>query len=208
MTTIRTCGAILLLTVLSCTARAEVIYRGEEEDGSITFTHYGDRDSLEIFIDDELAARPATMATIDPATVYANMDAYDDLILDAAARHQVSPALIKAVMLVESGFNPTALSPKGAMGLMQLMPGTAAELGVTDAFDPAQAIGGGAAYLRKMLDRFGGDGIKATAAYNAGPGRVQRAGGIPNIEETQFYVRNVDRFYDYFSDDRPVWQSQ
>ena len=208
MTTIRTCSVLLVIAVLACSASAEVIYRGEEEDGSITFTHYGDRDSLEIFIDDELAARPATMAAIDPATVYANIDAYDALILDAAARHQVSPALIKAVMLVESGFNPTARSPKGAMGLMQLMPGTAAELGVTDAFDPAQAIAGGTHYLRKMLDRFGGDRIKATAAYNAGPGRVAQYDGIPPFEETQFYVRNVDRFFDYFSDDRPVWGSQ
>ena len=198
---------VFLLT-LSCPAAAEVIYRGEEDDGSITFTHYGDRDCLEVFIDEELGDRPAEMASIDPATAYANVDKFDDLILDAASRHDVSPALIKAVMLVESGFNPRALSPKGAMGLMQLMPGTAAELGVSDAYEPSQAIDGGAAYLRRMLDQFSGSRTKAIAAYNAGPGTVNKYGGTPPIAETEFFVRNVTRFYDYFSNERPLWTSR
>ena len=207
----RTVGLTALLpALLSLTvpATAEVIYRGEEEDGSITFTHYGDRDSLEVFIDEEMAQRPAEMAAIDPATAYSNLDRYDELILEAASRHDVSPALIKAVVLVESGFNPNALSPKGAMGLMQLMPGTAAELGVNDAYDPSQAIDGGTTYLRRMLDRYNGSRIKAIAAYNAGPGTVDKHGGIPPIAETEFFVRNVTRFYDYFSNERPVWTSR
>ena len=207
----RTVGLTALLpALLSLTvpATAEVIYRGEEEDGSITFTHYGDRDSLEVFIDEEAANRPAEMAAIDPATAYANVDKFDDLILDAASRHDVSPALIKAVMLVESGFNPRALSPKGAMGLMQLMPGTAEELGVSDAYDPSQAIQGGTKYLRRMLDRYDGSRTKAMAAYNAGPGTVDKYGGTPPIAETEFFVRNVSRFYDYFSNERPLWSSR
>jgi soluble lytic murein transglycosylase-like protein len=176
----------------------------EEDDGSVTFTHYNNRDDLEVYINDEQGERPPEMADIDPATVYKNLDLFDDLILDAASRHGVSPSLVKAVMLVESGFNPRALSPKGAQGLMQLMPGTARELGVADAFDPAQNIAGGTAYLRRMIDRFGGNMDKAVAAYNAGPGQVEKYGGTPPIAETQFFVRNVTRFFDYFASERPV----
>ena len=207
MAAIRTLITALGLLVIPSTSLAETIYRAEEDDGSVSFTHYADRDCLEVFIDDELSQRPAEMAVVDPATVYAKLDAYDELILQAAGRHQVSPALVKAVVLVESGFNHQALSPKGAMGLMQLMPGTADELGVDDPFDPAQSIGGGTAYLRKMLDRFGGNHDKAIAAYNAGPGRVDEYGGVPPISETQFFVRNVSRFYDYFSTERPLWST-
>jgi len=204
---IRTLIAAIGLFFAPSILQAEVIYRAEESDGSVSFTHYADRDCLEVFIDDELSQRPAEMAAVDPATVYANLDSYDDLILEAAGRHQVSPALIKAVVLVESGFNARALSPKGAMGLMQLMPGTAEELGVAEPFDPAQSISGGTAYLRKMLDRYGGNRDKAIAAYNAGPGRVDEYGGTPPIPETQFFVRNVSRFYDYFSTERPLWSA-
>ena len=91
----------------------------------------------------------------------------------------------------ESGFNPTAGSPAGARGLAQLMPGTAAGLGVTNVLDPVQSINGGAKYLKQQLDAFGGDVAKALAAYNAGPGAVKRFGGIPPYAETQNYVRIV-----------------
>ena len=109
----------------------------------------------------------------------------------AAARHGVDPALLKALIRQESNFNPSAVSPAGATGLTQLMPGTAASLGVTDATDPAQAIEGGAKYLRQQLDRFGGDVEKALAAYNAGPGAVAKYGGVPPYAETQAYVQKV-----------------
>jgi soluble lytic murein transglycosylase-like protein len=112
--------------------------------------------------------------------------------IDAAAqRHNVDPALLKALIKHESGFNPSARSPAGAMGLTQLMPGTARSLGVTDPMDPAQSIEGGAKYLRQQLDRFRGDERLALAAYNAGPGAVQRFGGVPPYAETQNYVRKV-----------------
>ena len=109
----------------------------------------------------------------------------------AAAKYNLDPNLLRGLIRAESNFNPRAGSPAGAQGLTQLMPGTARSLGVTNAFDPAQAIDGGAKYLRQQLDRFGGDPRKALAAYNAGPGAVQRHGGVPPYAETQNYVRRV-----------------
>jgi soluble lytic murein transglycosylase-like protein len=108
----------------------------------------------------------------------------------AAAKYHVDPALLRGLIRQESNFNANAQSPAGARGLTQLMPGTAAALGV-DASVPAQAIEGGAKYLRQQLDRFGNDPAKALAAYNAGPGAVQRYGGVPPYAETQNYVRKV-----------------
>jgi hypothetical protein len=108
-----------------------------------------------------------------------------------ARRHGLQPEVIKAVALVESGLDPQAVSPKGAVGLMQLMPETAAMLGVDDPLDPEQSLSGGARYLRMLLDRFGGDLTLALAAYNAGPGAVERHGGVPGYTETRSYVRKV-----------------
>jgi soluble lytic murein transglycosylase-like protein len=108
----------------------------------------------------------------------------------AAAKYNVDPALLRALIRQESNFNANATSPAGARGLTQLMPGTAAALGV-DPSVPAQAIEGGAKYLRQQLDKFGNDPAKALAAYNAGPGAVQRYGGVPPYAETQNYVRKV-----------------
>ena len=109
----------------------------------------------------------------------------------AAQKHGVDPALLKALIRQESNFNPNAVSPAGATGLTQLMPATAAGLGVTDPTNPQQAIDGGAKYLRQQLDRFGGDEKMALAAYNAGPGAVARFGGVPPYAETQTYVQKV-----------------
>jgi soluble lytic murein transglycosylase-like protein len=116
---------------------------------------------------------------------------FDALINDAAQRNGVDPALLKGLVRQESNFNPNARSGAGAVGLTQLMPSTAASLGVGDPTDPAQAIEGGARYLRQQLDRFGGDASKALAAYNAGPGAVERFGGVPPYAETQAYVQHV-----------------
>jgi len=109
----------------------------------------------------------------------------------AAARYGIDPGLLRGLVRQESGFDPRAHSAAGAMGLTQLMPATAASLGVSDPYDPAQSLDGGARYLREMLDRFGNDPAKALAAYNAGPGAVARFGGVPPYAETQNYVRNI-----------------
>jgi len=124
------------------------------------------------------------------AAAPANASAYDDQIATAAARYGIDPALLKGLIRQESNFDPTATSSAGARGLTQLMPSTAAALGV-DPSDPAQAIDGGARYLKEQLDRFGGDPAKALAAYNAGPGAVTAAGGVPPYAETQAYVQRV-----------------
>lgn len=108
----------------------------------------------------------------------------------AAARHGLEPALVDAVAHQESRFRPDAVSPKGAIGVMQLMPATAADLGVNP-WDVGQNIDGGARYLRAMLDRFGGDVALALAAYNAGPGAVERHRGVPPFAETRTYVARI-----------------
>jgi soluble lytic murein transglycosylase-like protein len=111
---------------------------------------------------------------------------------EAARRYGLDPALVDAVVRAESGYDPSATSPAGAMGLMQLMPATARALGVADPYDPVQNVHGGVRYLRGLVDRFG-DVTLALAAYNAGPGAVARHGGVPPYPETRAYVERVLR---------------
>jgi len=121
---------------------------------------------------------------------------YLDHVRAASAKYALPEALILAVMAVESNFDPRALSDKGAMGLMQLMPATARDLYVSDAWDPAQNIEGGSRYLRLLANQYAGDMVRTLAAYNAGPEAVRRAGdAVPNIPETQEYVRKVVALY-------------
>jgi soluble lytic murein transglycosylase-like protein len=120
---------------------------------------------------------------------------FDGMIREASQTHRVDESLIRAVIKQESAYDPKATSHCGAMGLMQLMPETAAELGVGDAYDPYQNIMGGTKYLRQLLDRFNGNITKAVAGYNAGPGAVEQYGGIPPYQETQNYVSCVLEFY-------------
>ncbi len=119
----------------------------------------------------------------------------DAAIDESAARHNVDPNLVRAVIKVESNFNPNAVSRKGAMGLMQLMPQTARQLNVTNPFDPEQNIDAGVRHLKKLMESFGGDLRLSLAAYNAGAGAVTRSAGIPHIAETREYVRRITQLY-------------
>jgi soluble lytic murein transglycosylase-like protein len=138
---------------------------------------------------------PGIRATRTATPEYSSV--YDSLVQEHASRHALRPELVRAVIQVESGFNPRARSPKGAMGLMQLMPATAKRLGVSNAYDPAENIRGGCKYLRQLLDRYDGDEQLALAAYNAGEGAVDRHGrNIPPFQETREYVKKVGRISD------------
>ena len=117
----------------------------------------------------------------------------DEVVNTASQRYWLDPDLVSSVIKAESGFNARAVSPKGAQGLMQLMPGTASQLGVPNAFDPAANVEGGTKYLRELLERYNFDLVKALAAYNAGPLRVEQFGGVPPYYETRAYVARVVR---------------
>lgn len=120
----------------------------------------------------------------------------EELVEKSAKKHQVDPKLVRAMIQVESDYNINAVSNKGAMGLMQLMPATAQELGVQNPFNAGQNIEGGVNYLKYLLDQFNGDIEKTLAAYNAGASRVRRNGGVPQIPETVNYVKKVRNLYD------------
>jgi soluble lytic murein transglycosylase-like protein len=136
-------------------------------------------------------ATAQTSPSTAPSTGAGASTAFGAEIDAAAASNGIDPALLKGLVSQESGFDPNARSGAGALGLTQLMPGTAAGLGVTNPLDPVQSLQGGAKYLRQQLDRFGGDEKLALAAYNAGPGAVARFGGVPPYSETQNYVTSV-----------------
>ena len=127
-----------------------------------------------------------------------NVTSYDREILEAAKYYTLPPELVKAVVAVESSFEPTAMSPAGAQGLMQLMPKTGQEMQLRDPFHPRANIYAGTRYLRILANQFDGDIRKTIAGYNAGPGAVRRAGGVPNFPETQVYVQRVLKLYRHY----------
>ncbi|MDH4041826.1 MAG: lytic transglycosylase domain-containing protein [Gammaproteobacteria bacterium] len=128
---------------------------------------------------------------LDWDTIPLYLDAYGYTINTVSRKYGVDPALVRAVIHAESAFRPGARSKKGALGLMQLMPGTARDMGVADALSPEENIEGGVHYLAWLLEKTGGNTLLATAAYNAGPGAVEQYNGIPPFEETQTYVKRV-----------------
>ena len=139
--------------------------------------------------------RTSQTSTEVSAAELANRQKITDMIREVSARYHVDPALVRAVIQTESNWNASAVSRKGALGLMQLVPGTAQQLGVSNAFDPKQNLDGGVRYLHSLMERYNGDLDKALAAYNAGPGAVDRAGGIPQYRETREYVQRVTDSY-------------
>ena len=120
---------------------------------------------------------------------------FHPIIVQVSSRHRIDPALVKAIIMAESGYNPKAISKKGAKGLMQLMPGTADALGVEDIFDPHENISGGVRYFKQLMLQFDGDVKLALAAYNAGSKNVRRYKGIPPFKSTRYYIDNVFKYY-------------
>ncbi|VVS92988.1 lytic transglycosylase domain-containing protein [Desulfoluna spongiiphila] len=175
------------------TAGADIyIYR----DASGTLCYTDSPDARQI---DMMGARPMATGKKKSSKRMWSSSAYDAIIVRAAEANSLSFALVKAVIHAESGFNPRALSPKGAKGLMQLMPENVAFYNIKDPYDPYENIMGGTAYLKRLLTDFKGNRRLALAAYNAGPTKVRRHKGIPPIAETQAYVTKVERFNTYYS---------
>jgi hypothetical protein len=207
----RNCVLSCCVVVLCLTARIEQaqadICKYTDERGVVHYTNVsGDKRCKPVSYSVFSSNQPRLMITSAP-NVYRidrrqlrfgrteERSGFDYHIQQAARLHQVDPLLVKAVIKTESGFNRYAVSSKGAQGLMQLMPGTARYLNVSDPFDPWQNIYGGTRYLRELLDNFNGDVNLSLAAYNAGPTTVMRVGGIPRIPETVDYVGKVIREY-------------
>jgi len=140
----------------------------------------------------------ATYSLLTPEEQKASVSKYDHLIRAACRKYSLDPALVKAIIHTESRFDPWAVSPKGAMGLMQIDPVTARELGINDPFDPKKNIDGGVRYLKELLDAFGGNTRLALAAYNAGPNRVFQHKGIPPYKDTRRYIAQVFRYQFYY----------
>jgi soluble lytic murein transglycosylase-like protein len=185
-TTCRIVIAIAALTTAAVPARAQ-IYAIRDARGTLVLSDRPLGPGARTFP----VPRTDAVRTTRPADTVSSTR-YDALIEDHARAQGLRVDLVRAVIQVESAFNPSARSPKGAMGLMQLMPFTARELGVARPFDPEENIRGGTLYLRRLLDRFGGNEELALAAYNAGPGAVERYGqSIPPFRETRDYVQRV-----------------
>ncbi len=209
--------AVVMAYVVLCTAASADadIYRCKRADGTQHYTNVreqGGRCQVVVRASKKSRAKSSTRkargtskhATRKAAKDPARYTRYNTLITEAAQLYQLPQSFIRAVMRVESNFNPTVVSRAGAMGLMQLMPKTARSMGVSDPFDVRQNVLGGARYLRILANRFKGDLILTVAAYNAGEAAVDKYEGIPPYQETQRYVRRVlKHYYAYRSETSP-----
>jgi soluble lytic murein transglycosylase-like protein len=190
-------AVILLSSAAHCTA---AVFACKDSNGSIRFTNAPSTGNCnQVYAEQSFRnarPRPAlqSLGSLGSST-------FDNHIWELGSRYRVDPYLIKAVIRAESDFNSRAVSKKGAQGLMQLMPATARELRVSDPFNPRDNIDGGTRYLRQMLDIFEGNLMLSLAAYNAGPGTVRRAQGVPRIPETIRYVTKVLKQYRVYRDE-------
>lgn len=195
LTSFKSCMFLLLLGLMCLPARAQ-LRTIENERGKLVFINDAPVNPPKAEKNKSAQAPLSAAAMPIPSTPAAKPrpttpQEIDQIVQTTAEKHRVDPRLVRAVIATESNWDATAVSRKGAQGLMQLNPQTAQTLGVADAFDPAQNVDGGVRYLGMMLDRYNGDMHKALAAYNAGPGAVDRSGGIPRIAETRNYVQKV-----------------
>jgi len=179
---------LLAISTIGQTSRAD-IYKYTDEKGVMHFTNIPQgKDYTKIITEHKIPSKKK----------------YDHIISRNASKYNIESAIIKAVITAESNWNPKAISQKGAIGLMQLMPSTAEDLKVSNPFDPEENIEGGTKYLRHLLNRFNGNLDLALAAYNAGPSKVEKSGGIPAIVETNKFVRHVNEIYKGKSHNKPV----
>jgi len=196
----------LVFSILLCSALAAAV------PAAAQITTAMSSDGRQVFVNAEppvvtkLGARKQTPKAIylpgeisftgqDRPAVYLDRDGAEKMVREAAERHKVDPALVRAVIETESNWNPMARSRKGALGLMQLIPATAQRFGVNDAYNPRQNVDAGVRYLKTLLERYNGNLDLALAAYNAGEGAVDRAGGVPTYRETRNYVQRVQDAY-------------
>jgi soluble lytic murein transglycosylase-like protein len=182
-------SAVFFIAPITLRNASADIYRYVDEDDIVHFTDAPTDKRFKVFMrdlkkDKELRTKLKYASSVNPAE-------FEQLIKTCSVKYGVNPCLVKAVIHAESGYNPNAVSSKGASGLMQLMPGTAKSLKVADRFNPKDNVEGGVKYLRFLLDTFRGDVSLAVAAYNAGLNKVAKYGGIPPYNETRTYVNRV-----------------
>jgi len=175
MKTILAIGLILIVWSISSPGHAD-IYKYVDEDGVIHLTNIPKGDHYKKILSEHIVS---------------NQSSYNHMIRAASFKYGIEPSLIKAMIKVESNWDSSAVSKKGAIGLMQLMPETATDMRIINPYDPGQNIEAGTRYLRFLLDRFNGNLDLALAAYNAGPTTVEKSGGVPAIAETQNYIKKV-----------------
>jgi soluble lytic murein transglycosylase-like protein len=191
----RVLAVLILLFVVPGAASAQV-YKWVDENGIVNYSNVAPpREHAYNVLRFPCYAADPKCRSVSWEKVPLNTRSFSREIGSAARSNAVEESLIRAIIHAESAYQPDARSPKGAQGLMQLMPETAAELRVTDPFDPEDNIDGGARYLSRLLREFQGDLELAAAAYNAGPGAVYKYGGVPPYDETQEYVRRVKILY-------------
>ncbi len=179
---------IALLVIMLCTIAEADIYKYEDENGIVYYTDFPLNKRAERVMRSR-DSKKEDIARTDKSSTFRH------IVEDKAGKYNLDPSLIHAVIKAESNGNPYAVSRKGAMGLMQLMPSTASDLSVRNPFDPEDNIDGGARYLRYLIDKFNGDLTLALAAYNAGPKAVEKTGSVPGIPETKQYVKKVLSLY-------------